>query len=138
MNVFSTTDPNEVVIGDLQLTLHFANHDISNFSSRALSLKMQASTEPPRPMIMETATFKPRINKYDLVMMLMPEFTSVTEDFLGIVVRNSLISSPEFLETVLKIKEKDEKTISYFTANQNGDEKSIGSNSRYNSRNSTG
>ena len=70
--------------------------------------------------------------------MLIPEFTSVTEDFLGIVVRNSLISSPEFQETVLKIKEKDEKTISYFTANQNGDEKSIGSNSRYNSRNSTG
>lgn len=72
----------------------------------------------------------------------MPLRTEVTEDFLGIIVRNSLIGSAEFLETVHKIADKDEKTIAMFSDIPSFKEKtpptSVAPNSRYNSRNSTG
>lgn len=42
---------------------------------------------------------------------LIPEHTEVTEDFLGVIVRNSLITDDEFLQTIQKIKDKDPETL---------------------------
>jgi len=67
MNAFSGTDPSEKVIGDV-------------FSKTATTeLQIMPS------------------NAYDAVAHLIPDHTEVTEDFLGVIVRNAIIGNTEFL-----------------------------------------
>eukprot|EP00353_Schmidingerella_taraikaensis_P000458 CAMPEP_0185595942 /NCGR_PEP_ID=MMETSP0434-20130131/80069_1 /TAXON_ID=626734 ORGANISM="Favella taraikaensis, Strain Fe Narragansett Bay" /NCGR_SAMPLE_ID=MMETSP0434 /ASSEMBLY_ACC=CAM_ASM_000379 /LENGTH=197 /DNA_ID=CAMNT_0028224271 /DNA_START=316 /DNA_END=909 /DNA_ORIENTATION=+ len=91
VNVFSDTDPAEPVLGTL-----YQNRDFSSQLGHTSAVLKKA---PSSPQIIES-----RENRYEWVAHLLPDHTELEEDFLGIVVRNSVISSAEFLSLVEKIK----------------------------------
>mmetsp|Transcript_23602 Transcript_23602/g.31649 ORF Transcript_23602/g.31649 Transcript_23602/m.31649 type:complete len:137 (-) Transcript_23602:797-1207(-) len=126
VNVFSDTDPAEPVLGTL-----YQNRDFSSQLGHTSAVLKKA---PSSPQIIES-----RENRYEWVAHLLPDHTELEEDFLGIVVRNSVISSAEFLSLVEKIKAQDPLTLASLVTprDMTVTQSSFGSNSRFNSRNST-
>ena len=99
LNCFEGTDPNEPVMGTL------------------------LPIEPPKATITHRRKTKHRIeisepieekvNGYDAVIDYdMPETTDIIDDFLGMVVRYSVISSREFYTTLQRVKNKDSSIMS--------------------------
>ena len=122
INVFQGTDPDEPVLGTIMTQQEQAVAKMS----RRKTIKL--ATPPPE-------IFNDR-NMYDAVAYLIPEATSVIDDFLGIITRYQIIGSHDFHHTLDRVKERDPTIMSKLhtpkelTATQS----SFGGDSRYNSR----
>ena len=104
-NAFGSFSTDEPVLGEIVEE----SHNISNSTKPTKKKgKDAAATEAAaEAKIIPT-------NKYIAVAHLLPAHTEVTEDLVGVIVRNSVVTSMQFLDTIQKIRERDPQTIAFY------------------------
>ena len=100
VNVFSSTDPNEPVVGKLYENSELSPRNISASARRKTILKAPSTSTA-------TLTVPKKVNGYEAVADHMPPNTDLESDFLGIATRYQILSDFSFNETLERVKLKD-------------------------------